>query len=154
MNIVKMMFIKVLGEVYFYSKRLAPCSTEWLQSAETSSPTFDKSKALVCSYLKLKGDELCDDTSNIPIRRNHAYTDGAEVQSATSSSAEYPSNEARCVPLISAQENIARLRRMRPDVVPTPKRPSLLFEPMKRDVRIQEIDLLQMPEIHVLEQAD
>jgi hypothetical protein len=33
----------------------------------------------------LEGDELCDDTSLVPIIRNHAYT---EVQFATASSAE------------------------------------------------------------------
>jgi hypothetical protein len=43
---------------------------------------------------------------------------------------------------------------MRPDVVPSPKHPSLLHEPMKRDGRIQETDLLQMPLIHVLAEAD
>jgi hypothetical protein len=35
----------------------------------------------------LKGDELCDDASDIPIIRNHAYT---AMQIATSLSAESP----------------------------------------------------------------
>ena len=136
MNIVKMMFRKVLGDVYFYSKSLAPCSTERIQRAGASSPIFHRSRAIVRSRLKLKGDELCDDTSNIPIRRNHAYTDGAEERCATSSGAESPSNTARRGSSFLHTRVSRGSRRMRRDVVPSPKHPSLTHEPMKRGGRI------------------
>jgi hypothetical protein len=80
---VQMILENVVGDAYFYSRSLVPCSTERKQRAITSSPVFPESSINTMP----KGDELCDDTMNIRVRRNHAYT---EVQFATSSSAESP----------------------------------------------------------------